>query len=95
MSKMKLFQYRTIWDTDFLAIIKNGYVIDIACSDKDGASNFVFFSKKTKMKEDFFTVKKVFHIVDEIQVKDLALYTHWPVHTKEFWDLYFEACLSD
>jgi hypothetical protein len=23
----------------------------------------------------------------EIQSKDLALYTHWPVHTQEFWDL--------
>ncbi len=25
--------------------------------------------------------------VNEIQVKDLALYTHWPQHTKEFWKL--------
>jgi hypothetical protein len=21
------------------------------------------------------------------RARDLALYTHWPVHTKEFWDL--------
>jgi len=25
------------------------------------------------------------------QAKDLALYTHWPVHTKEFWDLLNET----
>jgi hypothetical protein len=29
--------------------------------------------------------------VIEIQAKDLALYTHWPVHTKEFWDLLDET----
>ena len=77
MSKMKLFQYRTIWDTDFLAIIKNGYVIDIACSDKD---SLMYYS-------DYFFKNSNWIKVIEIQAKDLALYTHWPVHTKEFWDL--------
>jgi len=52
MSKMKpeLFQYRTIWGIDFLAIIKNGYVIDIACSDKDSSKGWrELFSEKTRI----------------------------------------------
>jgi hypothetical protein len=27
----------------------------------------------------------------KVRVQDLALYTHWPVHTKEFWDLLNET----
>jgi hypothetical protein len=84
---------------DFLAVIKNGLVIDIACSKKwshfwgpfwivrDGARDL--FSKKTR----FVRSSKGLQQTAEIQVKaqDLALYTHWPQHTKEFWDLLNET----
>ena len=96
----KLFQYR-VQGVDFLAVIKNGLVIDIACSSKwklfvppdfvlvkgqprepGGAS---MFSKKTR-----FTAPSTPSWMST-PVKDLALYTHWPVHTKEFWDLLNET----
>jgi hypothetical protein len=74
-----IYQYRSCWELDFLAIRKNGYVIDIACSAADSDFGklsyyplFIFLNEKGAA---------------EIQVKDLALYTHWPVHTKEFWEL--------
>jgi len=94
MSKMKpeLFQYRTIWGVEYLAIIKSGYVIspysrviDIACSEKDSAKGWrELFSEKTR-------IGRVQETATKIQVQDLALYTHWPIHTKEFWDLLDEG----
>jgi len=54
---------------------------DIACSKgaKDNYRSFLFANIDTE--------KDSKENIIEIQVKDLALYTHWPVHTKEFWDL--------
>ena len=70
-------------EISYLAVIKNGLVIDIACSDKDG--QVAMFSKEDDplfSEKDFFVDNSI-----EVQTKDLALYTHWPIHTKEFWDL--------
>jgi len=65
--------YCDLGHTSYLAIIKNGYVIDIACSSKHFIGGYLPLYLAT------------------IQAKDLALYTHWPVHTKEFWDLLNET----
>jgi hypothetical protein len=97
---MSLIQYR-VYGVDFLAIRKNGLVIDIACSNKwrhfvgsdywlvkDGASKRDLFSKKTR----FTATKKAFQTATiQVKAQDLALYTHWPQHTKEFWDLLNET----
>jgi len=64
----------------FLAIIKNGCVVDIACSNKCG--QVVMYSEKDKTFKNEFKKKTI-----EVRARDLVLYTHWPVHTKEFWDL--------
>jgi len=87
---MKLLQYRTIWGVDFLAIIKNGYVIDIACSGirpvrEPGCANHwegSMYSEKDR--REYIHIKKA---QVKVKARDLALYTHWPQHTKEFWDL--------
>jgi len=90
--KVELIRYRSL-GVDFLAVIKNELVIDIACSDKVGTSTLgePFLSEEI-LRAD---LQNYAEEETEIQVKDLALYTHWPVHTKEFWDLYFESCLDD
>jgi hypothetical protein len=45
------------------------------------------YSKKSRIsKKDFCESPNVHRNLTEVQAKDLALYTHWPVHTKEFWD---------
>ena len=77
--------YYEFLDVSYLAVIKNGLVIDIACSDKDGQASM--FSKED---DRLFSENDFLGFDDnsiEVQTKDLALYTHWPIHTKEFWDL--------
>jgi hypothetical protein len=76
--------YCDLGHTSYLAIIKNGYVIDIACSSK----HYDLYGQRRISKRDLFIE---FDMVATIQAKDLALYTHWPVHTKEFWDLLNET----
>jgi hypothetical protein len=73
--------YRYDYGASFLAVIKNGYIVDIACSSK----HYDLYSKESCIpKKDWVEYIK-------IKAKDLALYTHWPVHTKEFWDLLNET----
>ena len=108
MSKMKLFKYRTIYGIDFLAIIKNGYVIDIACSGirpvrEPGCANHwegSMYSEKDRREYiqasslGSITLTKRKNIKKaqvKVRARDLALYTHWPQHTKEFWDLLNET----
>jgi hypothetical protein len=65
------------YGANFLAVIKNGLVIDIACSSK----NYGLYSWESRIpKKDWVKYTKV-------RARDLALYTHWPVHTKAFWSL--------
>jgi hypothetical protein len=66
--------------TSYLAIEKNEFVTDIACSNKIAA----LFSGR-------YFPRKGWRNIFEVQAQDLALYTHWPVHTKEFWDLLNET----
>ena len=77
--KPKIYQYG-FGGLSYLAIIKNECFIDIACSANAGIMfgkiNINVLSEKEKIKT---------------QAKDLAVYTHWPVHTKEFWDLLNET----
>jgi len=82
--KAELIRYRCL-GVDFLAVIKNELVIDIACSDKVGTSTLgePFLSEEI-LRAD---LQNYAEEETEIQARDLALYTHWPVHTKEFWDL--------
>ena len=78
--------YCDLGHTSYLAIIKNGYVIDIACSSK----HYDLYSKESCVsKRDLFI--EFGETATKIQFKDLALYTHWPRHTKEFWDLLNET----
>jgi hypothetical protein len=73
-----------------LAIMKNGYVIDIACSHK----HLGMFSEgegPTDPSMNPFSKSNTWTNVTKVQTKDLALYTHWPQHTKEFWDLLNET----
>jgi hypothetical protein len=50
------------------------------------------YSKKSRIsKKDFCESPNVHRNLTEVQAKDLALYTHWPVHTKEFWELLNET----
>jgi hypothetical protein len=80
--------YRS-WGVDFLAIRKNGLVIDIACSDGESSPAILFFGDARVLQKDFFG--RGYSFQTEIPTKDLALYTHWPQHTKEFWDLLNET----
>jgi len=81
--KVELIQFRSL-GVDFLAVIKNELVINIACSDKDGASTL---GESFLPGEIIAEEAETFWGKPLIQARDLALYTHWPVHTKEFWDL--------
>ena len=65
---------------DFLATIKNGLVTDIACSKVQ--------SLDLALGDSTFSCPAA---RTKVKVKDLALYTHWPQHTKEFWDLLNET----
>jgi hypothetical protein len=44
------------------------------------------YSEKDKTFKNEFKKKTI-----EVRARDLVLYTHWPVHTKEFWDLLNET----
>jgi len=57
--------------------------VNIACSDKDSE---MFFENDGIYSDYFCFYKSCWNII-EIETQDLALYTHWPRHTKEFWDL--------
>ena len=88
--KPKILYYDSNKAGSFLIIQKNGFVIDIACSNK----NLRMFSKILQPKNSQlnpFSKSNDWDNVIEVQVQDLALYTHWPVHTKEFWDLLDET----
>jgi len=103
--KAELIRYRCL-EVDFLAVIKNELVIDIACSNKGSTLGEPFAVRHARHMRSGGHIPSPCRIhghllgeilVDEateIQARDLALYTHWPVHTKEFWDLYFESCLN-
>jgi hypothetical protein len=86
--KLKIFCYSSKIDDSelsYLAVIKNGYIVDIACSSKYAG---MFSEKDQALKNTYVSLEwtKV-----KAKAKDLALYTHWPVHTKEFWDLLNET----
>jgi hypothetical protein len=74
----------------YLALIKNGHVIDIACSHKN-AGMYYEGEGPTDPSMNPFSKNNTWTNVTKVQTKDLALYTHWPVHTKEFWDLLNET----
>jgi hypothetical protein len=78
--------YYEFLDVSYLAVIKNGLVIDIACSKKD--ARMLSEESNVKLSEDEVILNRY---ITKIQSKDLALYTHWPVHTKEFWELLNET----
>jgi hypothetical protein len=78
--------YYEFLDVSYLAVIKNGFVIDIACSKKD--ARMLSEESNVKLSEDEVILNRY---ITKIQSKDLALYTHWPVHTKEFWELLNET----
>jgi hypothetical protein len=77
--KLKILHYSGP-SVSYLAIEKNEFVTDIACSNKIAA----LFSGR-------YFLGKGWRNIFEVQAQDLALYTHWPVHTKEFWDLLNET----
>jgi len=83
--KPEIFRYSSAL-ISFIAIIKNELVIDIACSENLGK----MFTENDKLSKkpflDCIPKSRGWKLI-EIQSKDLALYTHWPVHTQEFWDL--------
>jgi hypothetical protein len=81
--------YRYDYGASYLAVIKNGYIVDIACSDKNYESAGMYSEESCVSKRDLFI--EFGETVTKIQFKDLALYTHWPRHTKEFWDLLNET----
>ena len=83
--KPKIIYYEFL-DVSYLAVIKNGFVIDIACSKKD--ARMLSEESNVKLSEDEVILNRY---ITKIQSKDLALYTHWPVHTKEFWELLNET----
>jgi len=68
-----------LWGVDWLAVIKNGFVIDIACSEKGKGLQL--------MRRPSYFISYWGIAPTKVKAKDLALYTHWPQHTKEFWDL--------
>jgi len=82
--KLKILHYSGP-SVSYLAIEKNEFVTDIACSNKIAA----LFSGRSWMTRYF--PRKGWRNIFEVQAQDLALYTHWPVHTKEFWDLLNET----
>ena len=84
--KLEILRYSHV-GVNFLAIIKKGLIVDIACSKKDSG---MFSEENCVLKEDFYDSTKILNST-EVQSRDLALYTHWPVHTKEFWDLLNET----
>jgi hypothetical protein len=79
--KLEILRYSHV-GVNFLAIIKKGYGIDIACSEKGTG----MFSEK-----DLVTIPSYATKWTKVRAKSLALYTHWPIHTKEFWDLLNET----
>ena len=89
---------------DFLSVIKNGLVIDIACS----ISGYPLTRRSRSFActgtgqarapgQGLVTCALACPWArpcprpTKVRVKDLALYTHWPQHTKEFWDLLNET----
>jgi len=87
--KPKIRRYGTE-NRNFIAIRKNGLVTDIACSEKNSGMFSTYFQPNPKL--DPFSKKNGWGKFNwEIQPKDLALYTHWPRHTQEFWDLLNET----
>ena len=68
---------------DYLSIIKNGIIIDIACSEKN--ARMLSEENNVKLSEDDIVLNSY---IIKVQLKDLALYTHWPQHAKEFWNLF-------
>jgi hypothetical protein len=77
--------YYEFLDVSYLAVIKNGFVIDIACcSEEIGFGNDL--NKKRIQGINIFLSEEI-----KVRARDLALYTHWPQHTKEFWDLLNET----
>jgi len=89
--KFKILRYDSDQGQSFLAIRKNGYVIDIACSNKNSLMyDYSDDYQPSPSQNPFFKNSNWIKVI-EIQAKDLALYTHWPVHTKEFWDLLNET----
>jgi hypothetical protein len=76
--------YYSGYEIHYIAVIKNGFVIDIACSEKHGKG--AMYSEKDR--REYIHTKKA---QVKVKAQDLALYTHWPIHTKEFWDLLNET----
>jgi hypothetical protein len=72
-------------EIEYIAIIEDGFITDIACSSKDS----VMWDKVSIRQNDFMI--DIDSYSKKLQAQDLALYTHWPVHTKEFWDLLNET----
>jgi len=90
--KPKIIYYKS-WlarSESYLAIMKNGFVIDIACSEKKSGMYSQNSQPEILENNPFFINSKWINIT-KVQARDLALYTHWPVHTKEFWDLLNET----
>jgi len=75
----------------FLAIMKNGYIVDIACSDKDAGIYSETHPLSNDSRMNPFSENSGWLDIFEVQARDLVLYTHWPQHTKEFWDLLNET----
>jgi hypothetical protein len=83
-------------EIEYIAIIEDGFITDIACSSKDS----VMWDKVSIRQNDFMIDQppppfpfqiNIDSYSKKLQAQDLALYTHWPVHTKEFWDLLNET----
>ena len=72
-------------EIEYIAIIEDGFITDIACSSKDS----VMWDKVSIRQNDFMI--DIDSYSKKLQAQDLALYTHWPIHTKEFWDLLNET----
>jgi hypothetical protein len=74
-----------ILGVSYLAIrINNICIINIACSEEIGFGNDL--NKKRIQGINIFLSEEI-----KVRARDLALYTHWPQHTKEFWDLLNET----
>jgi len=73
--KLEIISYELLLGAVYLATIKNGCIINIACSNKWG--KMAMFSERAGANKKW----------TKVRARDLALYTHWPVHTKEFWEL--------
>ena len=74
-----------MFNVNYLTIIKNGFATDIACAEKNAR---MISESNVKLSEDEAVSNRC---ISKIQARDLALYTHWPVHTKEFWGLLNET----